>query len=52
MGLLAAQSGCTFIYIEGDHNRVQDAGGHGKITLPDLRHEDGHVIRHDPARVP
>jgi hypothetical protein len=35
------------ICIRGDHNRVQDAGGHGKIMLPDLRHDDS-PTRHQP----
>lgn len=49
---LAAQSGCTVICIDGDHNRVDDAGGHGKISMPVLGLENGHAPRHDDARTP
>ena len=33
-----ALGACTLIYIEGEHNSVNDAGGHGGgVVLPDLR---------------
>ena len=28
-------AGCTLISMEGDHNRIRDAGGHGGMALPD-----------------
>jgi len=28
-------AGCTVISVEGDHNRISDAGGHGGVTLPE-----------------
>lgn len=27
-------AGCTVISVEGDHNRIRDAGGHGGVVLP------------------
>lgn len=32
-GILLA--GCTVISVEGDHNRISDAGGHGGLTFPE-----------------
>jgi hypothetical protein len=28
-------AGCTVISVEGDHNRIRDAGGHGGVALPE-----------------
>ncbi|AZG15726.1 MULTISPECIES: hypothetical protein [Cupriavidus] len=28
-------TGCTVISVEGDHNRIRDAGGHGGVALPE-----------------
>lgn len=49
---LVAQSGCTVICIDGNDNRVQDAGGHGKISVPQIRPDDGHAPHRDGGRVP
>jgi len=27
-------AGCTVISVEGDHNRIKDAGGHGGVAIP------------------
>jgi len=29
------QAGCTVISVEGDGNRIRDAGGHGGLALPE-----------------
>jgi hypothetical protein len=35
---LVALDGCTFVYVEGDHNSISDTGGHGGgVTLPQGR---------------
>jgi hypothetical protein len=30
------QAGCTMIIVEGDANRIRDAGGHGGLALPEI----------------
>jgi len=36
MAVLAALlTGCTVITVEGDQNRIRDAGGHGGVALPE-----------------
>lgn len=32
--LVLLLAGCTVISVEGDHNRIRDAGGHGGLAVP------------------